>query len=431
MQGKLSEIDIRSILQLIELGQRTGELFVEAYSMSVPSSASETTSANNSVWKRPKQPVEKSWLVFFLNGKIVYAGSADPDLRRLRHYLRHYRVSVPRELMETSTAIATTNAPEYGHLWALIETHVLSPAQGRAILQRMVQETLFDLLSLHQGSFIFELSPPLAPQLETHEIGVLVPSIMKQVQEWKQFHPHIQSPDQCPVIADTSHLRSKITESALTAWLDGNTSIRQLARFLNQNIVTVARRLYPYLERGDLQLQTPQAAPPASMAPLLPPHDRLPRVVCIDDGATIRKTVELILNGNGYEGTAISNPLKALSLVFQLKPDLILCDISMPELDGYEICAMLRKSTAFRQTPIVMLTGRDGFIDRVRARMVGATDYLTKPFGEHELLTLVERYVGPGNPDQPEPEKLLAEALENELEIGITSEATASSTPND
>ena len=431
MQGKLSEIDIRSILQLIELGQRTGELFVEAYSLSVPSPTGEPNSTNSSIWKRSPHPKEKSWLVFFLNGKIVYAGDATPNLRRLRHYLRHYHLSVPHESTESATAIATTNAPEYGHLWALIETHVLSPVQGRAILQRMVQETLFDLLSLHQGSFIFELSPPLAPQLETHEIGVLVPNIIQQVQEWKQFHPLIQSPDQCPAIADISHLRTRISESTLTAWLDGKTSIRQLARFLNQNIVTVARRLYPYLERGDLQLHPPQTIAQSSLAPLPPPQDRLPRIVCIDDGAAIRKTVELILNENGYEGTAISNPLKALSLVFQLKPDLILCDISMPELDGYEICAMLRKSTAFRQTPIIMLTGRDGFIDRVRARMVGATDYLTKPFGAHELLTLVERYVGPGNPDQPKPEKLLAEALENELEIGITSEATASSTPND
>ena len=104
----------------------------------------------------------------------------------------------------------------------------------------------------------------------------------------------------------------------------------------------------------------------------------------------------IILREQGYEATAIGNPLKALSLVFQLKPDLILCDIAMPELNGYEICAMLRNSTAFRQTPIVMLTGIDGFIDRLKARMVRATNYLTKPFGDAELLTLVETYIGPG-----------------------------------
>jgi twitching motility two-component system response regulator PilG len=69
----------------------------------------------------------------------------------------------------------------------------------------------------------------------------------------------------------------------------------------------------------------------------------------------------------------------------------------MPHLEGYELCGMLRQSTAFRQTPIIMLTGKDGFIDRVRARMVGATDYLTKPFGANELLMLLERYIGPGD----------------------------------
>jgi twitching motility two-component system response regulator PilG len=139
--------------------------------------------------------------------------------------------------------------------------------------------------------------------------------------------------------------------------------------------------------------------------------------------------VEYILSQHGYESTSIGNPLKALSLVFQLKPDLILCDIAMPELDGYEICAMLRKSTAFRQTPIVMLTGKDGFIDRVKARMVGATDYLTKPFGENELLMLVEKYAGSGDPNHPKPDRLLADALEDELELDLADPASASSAP--
>ncbi|MBJ7295569.1 MAG: response regulator, partial [Dolichospermum sp.] len=93
------------------------------------------------------------------------------------------------------------------------------------------------------------------------------------------------------------------------------------------------------------------------------------------------------------EAISITNPLQALSLVFQLQPDLILCHITMPELDGYEICAMLRHSTVFRVVPSIMLTGKDGFIDRVRARMVGVTDYLTKPFPDQELLMLIEQYL--------------------------------------
>ena len=110
----------------------------------------------------------------------------------------------------------------------------------------------------------------------------------------------------------------------------------------------------------------------------------------------MRRTVEAILKERGYDAITLGNPLDALGQAFKLKPDLILCDIAMPELNGYEVCAMLRKSTAFRQVPIVMLTGKDGFIDRVKARMVGANDYLTKPFSGLELLTLVERYVEEG-----------------------------------
>jgi twitching motility two-component system response regulator PilG len=351
-------------------------------------------------------------------------------LTRLRDHLR--RCKVDQALDYTNVpAIATINAPEYGYLWALLENHTLTPEQGRSIIQSMVQETLFDLLSLHQGAFIFELGSALAPQLMTLEIAPLIAQIMKQVQEWKQFHPHIQSPEQCPAIADAAELRKSLTESsfeALDRCADGKTSLRQIARYLNRDIVTVARAVYPYVRQGSVQMMTPaEEGGQKSELYQTSPKDKVPRVVCIDDGAAIRAAVEQILNQYGYETASISNPLKALSLVFQLKPDLILCDITMPELDGYEICAMLRRSTIFRETPIIMLTGKDGFIDRVKARMVGATDYLTKPFGEGELLMLVEKYVGLGYPDRPKPDKLLAEALEDELEINIEGSAPISS----
>lgn len=419
MQGKLSEIDIRSILQLIELGQRTGELFVEAYG-----------SPRGLTDRSLKASVDRSWFVFFLNGQIIYAGSSDDNLARLRDYLHRYKLE--NALKPTSeSSIATINAPEYGHLWALIENHVLTPIQGRSIIQSMVYETLFDLLSLHNGAFMFEVSPALSPQLTTLEAGPLVIKIMKQVQEWKQLHPHVQSPEQSPLIADANQLRQALPENTfhtLERWVDGKTSIRQIAHYLNRDILTVAKAIYPYIQQGSVQLLPLISKPVPQEQDLLPlPPEKVPRIVCIDDGAAIRKTVEYILSEHGYEATAIGNPLKALSLVFQLKPDLILCDIAMPELDGYEICAMLRRSTIFRQTPIVMLTGKDGFIDRVKARMVGATDYLTKPFGEGELLMLVEKYVGTGDPDRPKPETLLAEALEDELEIDLKRSASASS----
>lgn len=430
MQGKLNEIDIRSILQLIELGQRTGELFVEAYPAPTNNAVGIGTSYLQDNWTA-RSLEERSWFVFFLNGRIVYASDKDTSLLRLTDYLRRYRADTNLRQLPRSSAIAAVNAPEYGYLWALLENHILTPAQGRSIIQSMVHETLFDLLSLHQGAFMFEVSSPLSPQLTTLEVTPLLTKIIKQVQEWKLFHPHIQSPDQCPVIADNARLRevlSPSTYAALDRYANGKTSIRQIARYLNRDSLTVARAIFPYVQKGAIQLidapipETATGTPPKVARPKefgLWQTTRIPRVVCIDDGVTIRQTVEHILHQNGYEATSIANPLDALGLVFQIKPDLILCDIAMPELDGYEICAMLRMSTAFRQVPIVMLTGKDGFIDRVKARMVGATDYLTKPFGESELLMLVEKYVGLAHPEvgrSPESETEVATArLENNL----------------
>ncbi|MBE7381495.1 MAG: response regulator [Leptolyngbya sp. SIO1E4] len=412
MQGQLAEIDIRSILQLIELGQRTGDLYVEAYPAATALSTGES--------RIDGETAPQSWLVFLLNGQIVYAGTTDGNLERLKGYLHRYELENTLDTLDVPS-IATFNSPEYGYLWALLENHLLTPQQGRTILQGMVHETLFDLLSLHQGSFVFKLAAGLSPQLTTFEISSLVATLTTQSQAWKQFYPHIQSPHQCPMIADQP-LQDKDWNgdktSRLLTWMDGNTSIQQIARYLNRNAVTVAKGIYPYVRQGLIQL------PP--IAPTMPDTEaseewhatQVPRIVCVDDSLTIRQTVEKILDDQGYEATSLGNPLRALSLLFQLKPNLILCDIAMPELEGYQLCAMLRQSTAFRQTPIVMLTGKDGFIDRVKARMAGATDYLTKPFGTQELLTLVEKYVGLGNPSRPRPDHLLADAIKDDLELG-------------
>lgn len=428
MQGKLSEIDIRSILQLVELGQRTGELFVEAY----PSQAVAGGLGMSTVDSRePRSLNGSSWFVFFLNGQIIYATDTLGNLSRLRDYLRRYR-DIHLDTI-TAPAIAAINAPEYGYLWALLEKHLLTPAQGRSIIHGMVHETLFDLLSLRQGTFVFELGPPLAPQLTTLEIGPLVAKTMQQVQEWKQFHPHIQSPEQCPVISSPEQLREALPEkifNALDWFADGQTSLRQIARYLKKDVLAVARAVFPYVQRGLIHLAYPTGEDGKGNSGQKPARSRdfdfwsparPRRVVCIDDGVAVGKAVEDILSRHGYEATAIANPLTALSLVFQLNPDLILCDIAMPELDGYEICAMLRTSTAFRQTPIVMLTGKDGFIDRVKARMVGATDYLTKPFGESELLMLLEKYIGPGPGQIVDGQgNLLTNSSTDGIEINIT-----------
>ncbi|MEM1392837.1 MAG: response regulator [Cyanobacteria bacterium P01_H01_bin.150] len=379
MQGNLSEIDIRSILQLIELGQRTGLLFVEAYT---------------------EELLTKTWFVFFLKGQIVYSQEANSSVFRLRDYLRYYRINLQGEETPPKTdADKSFSAPEYGYLWRLLEQDIINPTQARSIIHGLVHETLFDLLSLREGNFIFELDKPLTPQLTSLEIAPLVNKVFKQVQEWKLLYPYIQSPDQCPVLTDIERLRSSLASSTvekLQHWADGKTSLRQLARFLNRDVLTLAKAIFPYVQQGLIHIADDTALSLAqnhSSVQHSKENPSIKAIVCIDDAAAICETVQSILQPQGYNAIAFTNPLEALNRVFQLQPHLILCDIVMPDLDGYQLCAMLRHSSAFRLVPIIMLSAKSSYIDRARANMVGATDYLTKPFESTELLLLIQKYL--------------------------------------
>ncbi|AFZ03020.1 response regulator [Calothrix sp. PCC 6303] len=118
------------------------------------------------------------------------------------------------------------------------------------------------------------------------------------------------------------------------------------------------------------------------------------KVLCIDDSPTIIKAIKGFLDAQVFSVIGVEDPLKALMQILSSKPDVILLDISMPNLDGYELCSLLRKHPDFRDTPIIMVTGRTALIDRARAKLVRASGYLTKPFTRAELLKAVFKEVG-------------------------------------
>ncbi|BAY22807.1 response regulator receiver protein [Calothrix sp. NIES-2100] len=393
MQGNLNEIDIPSILQLIEWGQRTGQLLVKTHNFRHSQKSSvQVNRDDHSLDCKPEQ----DWFIFFLNGQIIYCQQGDGSLSRIDDYLRHYRVKMPLDDTQL-TSLDSVNVAEYSYLWELLGHNLITPKVARDIMYGLVCETLFDLLSLHEGSFSFHQGPAVIPQLTTWEITPLVTKIVKQLQHWRQMYPHIQSPNQVPILSDEVQFHSSLpveTVNKLKHWADGKTSLRQLARCLNRDIYTVAKAIYPYVLQGWLHLvysDTDDVDIYIENSPL-EVKSRV-RIVSIQQATTIGETIESILQPKGYEVLTLTNPLESLSLVFQLKPDMIFCDMTMTELDGYEICAMLRQSTAFRLVPMILLSEQDKFIDRLRAKIVGTTDYLTKPVRDTELLMLIEKYI--------------------------------------
>ncbi|WP_420995550.1 response regulator [Cupriavidus sp. 30B13] len=114
------------------------------------------------------------------------------------------------------------------------------------------------------------------------------------------------------------------------------------------------------------------------------------KVLVIDDSSTIRRTAEIFLSQAGCQVLLAEDGFEALAKVGDMHPDLIFCDILMPRLDGYQTCALIKKSPRFHAIPVIMLSSRDGVFDRSRGRLVGARDHLAKPFTRESLLQAVD-----------------------------------------
>ena len=125
-------------------------------------------------------------------------------------------------------------------------------------------------------------------------------------------------------------------------------------------------------------------------------HNSIPRgkmILVVDDSATVRKLISSKLEKSGHEVTCAVDGVDALEKIEDISPDLILLDITMPRMDGYQVCKMIRANESTKEVPIVMISGKDGFFDKVRGRMSGTTGYITKPFGPETLMKTVETYI--------------------------------------
>ena len=117
------------------------------------------------------------------------------------------------------------------------------------------------------------------------------------------------------------------------------------------------------------------------------------RVMVIDDSKTIRRTAETLLKREGADVVTAVDGFEALAKIADQKPQIIFVDIIMPRLDGYQTCALIKNNQLFKNTPVIMLSSKDGLFDKARGRIVGSERYVTKPFTREELLDAIRTHV--------------------------------------
>ncbi len=360
------------------------------------------------------------WNIGLSGTQLHYAFHSLQTLDNLEQFIQAlgFEFVLPnyRSLIQAHREWQITDAVE--HLFA---QQLLNQAQIQHLLRSVAIEALESLFWTNQIEPHWKDQAIVQPGLKSVHIDLygLINELEQRTNTWQSLQPIINSPDQCPRCDDINRLQQPIAQGVLppqTLVMIGRLmqgiSIRQLAFLLKQDALKLCQVLHPYISAGSLRLEPPQ--PPRNRLPTIPtttvpaaigqspiasastssgnPQKQY-KVVCIDDSPTVLDTIQRYLGTEQFSVATVEDPMASLSALFDMKPDLILMDVSMPGIDGNRLCQILKRSSVFTHVPIIMVSGNTGILDKEKAKAAGATDYLTKPFSKAELLAIVNQYL--------------------------------------
>ncbi len=352
-----------------------------------------------------KSSLGQEWSLYIYLGRILYAtGGSHPIRRWVRNTtIAGVDVSAAKDLQVRIDALTDISALTTAELESCWEYYLLVnwAHQGRISrdglikhIQTTIVEVLFDIVGAKAVSCERIEEKQLAPQLTLIDIDRALGIAVQQQQQWQQAGLVDISPDLAIEIVSVTKFQQIVSLSAyesLKQVLNGQQTIREIATKARKSPVMIGQSFLAQIQVHTLQLLTvPDFVSPIDLAKL---GVVKPLVVCIDDSPFVCDRLEQIFQQAGFQCISVMDSLKAIPIVIAKKPQIIFLDLVMPNANGYEICSRLRKISTFKDTPIVILTGNDGTIDRVRARVVGATDFLTKPVQSEFVLEIAQKYL--------------------------------------
>jgi twitching motility two-component system response regulator PilG len=287
-----------------------------------------------------------SWSIYLEKGKLIYATSSNKLFERIESHVQQLNQQIDLAISQQMRVVWEQEQENqmlanvgYQVICWLVSQNYLNLTQAAVLIEELAREVLESFLCLKAGSYKFSPDNYLSelPKFCCLDLRLVIAYCQKQLHSQQNVIPALTA-----------------TEKRVDP---------QISKLVN----------FAQTESAGIFLYT---------------------VACIDDSSTVLNSIRHFLDESTYSVVMINDPIKALMQIIRSKPDLILLDVEMPNLDGYELCALLRRHSSFKNTPIIMVTGRTGFIDKARAKLVRASGYLTKPFTRSELLKIITKYIG-------------------------------------
>ena len=367
------------------------------------------------------------WQIYLAAGKIQYATSVAGKQNRLLYLWEQFKP-------KTNCPTLKNQGSEYSQIVEWLSVKKISDSEISQLLFKFTQEALIQIASINQTTA--QLRENLTLPESVAEFDWRDFEIKPGVAQWTPIRAYLGSPFSRLQLEQSNSLRfykiwKKLYDNPELADLANAQKLSSLVGLFAQkksfyfiasqvmiDPLSFAHYIKPCIEQDIVsvlpfqQIATETQAS-AKVAPAQPKNTSLvgarspqksipetpseeietrPVIACIDDSKTVQRQVKMTLEAIGYKVIEITDPAAALRGLSRQQPVLILMDINMPNMNGYDLCSMLRRSYKFQEIPIVMLTGRDGVIDRMRAKFVGSSDYLTKPFEPNKLIQMINKY---------------------------------------
>lgn len=365
------------------------------------------------------------WTFSFRLGRLGWVDGGVEPIGCWQRNLSLAKLDLPPEKLAEINNPHTTSLDS--HILAdLLVAELIDRSKCADLVAGMTIESLFDVIqfSQHSGnrlSYQFTQTGAGNSQLNLVlpllEIEPILTKSIQTWQEWSNVGLAAYAPSLFAIVSKSLEFSQLLNNSDLhhtVLAIDGNRSLRSLATNNRQSVLNFTSTILPLLRSGFISLSLqPKSRVSKPNNPEISNQlsgqfnesiknsssldnssaEPAPLIACIDDSILIYQSLERILTEHGYRSYGVQDPLRIMPSLIRNKPDFIFLDLLMPITNGYEVCEQIRKTPSLKHIPVIILTGKDGLIDRMRSKMIGATGFLGKPVESESVLKMIDKHL--------------------------------------
>ncbi|AFY53547.1 response regulator containing a CheY-like receiver domain and a GGDEF domain [Rivularia sp. PCC 7116] len=348
---------------------------------------------------------KNKWSLYYRFGRIIWATGGIHQFRRWRRKINQYCPQIKIDEIKLQPIQLENELWDYQLLVLLYKRKKADRKQVEAVAKNIISEVLFDIAQQANFEDVTCVSNPkviLDISLTFMNTEFFLNRMEGEWNAWSSaglanFTPHLS-----PALLQPKQVQQLVTPTVyqnFVNFINGEYTLQDLALKLDFNILKISSDLLPFILRGFIKMSNLPDLPLAveEVKNYIPSSCKekldTPLIACIDDSLQICQTLESIITANNMRFVQIQDAIQALPTLIENKPDVILLDLMMPVVNGYEVCAQIRRVNQLANVPVIILTGSDGLFDKFRAKVAGSTDFMSKPIVAEKLLAMIKKYL--------------------------------------